>query len=213
MEKLNLIYRYIIKYKVQLIGFLLFAIILSLWVNYQQRIKTLDAFAINNNKVAKIDTTTLAILDIVKEYKQEQDSMKVIVDHLPTGSPLHAKDITRKSSNYGYRYDPISKLWTFHAADDFAVKPGTPVYATGAGVVIKAEMNASLGKYITIDNGYGYETTFAHLSRIDALPGYIVRRGDPIAIAGNTGWSTGTHLHYVVRYVGKNIDPDKLMQL
>jgi murein DD-endopeptidase MepM/ murein hydrolase activator NlpD len=213
MKKIIILYKYIVTYRSYLITAALLFVGLSFFINYSQRMETLDVIGNKLSKVDNIDKTTTMTLELIKATKRTQDSMRVVIDHLPTGAPLHAQDISRVSSSYGYRYDPISKLWSFHGAKDFAVKKGTIVYATGAGVVTKADVSTTLGKYITINNGYGYETTFGHLSQFNALPGYVVRKGDPIAIAGNTGYSTGIHLHYIMKYVGKTIDPDKLMQL
>jgi murein DD-endopeptidase MepM/ murein hydrolase activator NlpD len=213
MKRLIILYKFIVTYKKYLLTTVVVFVFAATITNYDQRIETLNRVSINTSIIKRIDETTTNMWEEMKANKRQQDSMRIIVDHLPTGFPLSYNDISRVSSDYGYRFDPISKLWTFHGAKDFSVKPGAVVYATGAGIVTKATMNATLGKYITINNGFGYETTFAHLSSIDALPGYIVKKGDPIAVAGNTGWSTGTHLHYVMKYVGKTIDPDKLMQL
>jgi murein DD-endopeptidase MepM/ murein hydrolase activator NlpD len=213
MKRLIILYKYIVTYKSYMLTVALLVVGLAFYINYTQRIQTLIAVGSKMAKIDNIDNTTQSIYEMIKATKKTQDSMRVIVDHLPTGAPLHAQDISRVSSNFGYRFDPITKLWTFHGAKDFAVKQGTVIYATAAGTVVKAEMNASMGKYITINHQYGYQTTYGHLSSINALPGYIVKKGDPIAIAGNTGWSTGTHLHYVMQYVGKAINPDLLMQL
>lgn len=200
-------------YRSYLITTALLFIGLSFYINYSQRMETLDVIGNKLSKVDNIDKTTKLTLELIIDTKKAQDSMRVIVEHLPTGPPLHAADITRRSSNYGYRYDPYTKLWAFHGADDFAVKKGTSVYATASGIVIKAEMNASLGKYIVIDHGNGYTTGYAHLSIIDAYAGYKIKKGDPIAIAGSTGWSTGTHLHYWIDYKGNKFNPDYLMRL
>jgi murein DD-endopeptidase MepM/ murein hydrolase activator NlpD len=213
MKWLNILYKCALTYKTQ-ISYLFIILLGIAWlISYDQKETTVDRVTYNTGVINRIDTTMTAVYTMVKDYKQFKDSMRVIIDHIPEGAPIAPGEITRVSSVYGYRYDPFTKLWKFHGANDFSVKPGTVVYATGAGIVTVATMNASLGKYITIKNGFGYETDYGHLSSMNALPGYIVKRGDPIAIAGNTGRSTNTHLHYVVRYKGKPIDPAKLMQL
>jgi murein DD-endopeptidase MepM/ murein hydrolase activator NlpD len=213
MEKWRILYKYIVAYRSYLTLAVVLFILIAFAVNFGQRVETLDVIGNKLSKVDNIDKTTMETYKLILETKKAQDSMRIIVEHLPTGPPLHAKDISKITRNFGYNYDPILKLWKFHAADDFAVKPGTIVYATASGIVIKSEMNASLGKYITINHGTGYTTGYAHLSSIDALPGYNIKKGDPIGIAGNTGWSTGTHLHYWIDYEGTKIDPSLLIQL
>jgi murein DD-endopeptidase MepM/ murein hydrolase activator NlpD len=213
MKKLIILYKYIVAYRSVLMTVTFFCIGIGFYINYTQRMETLNVIGSKLSKVDNIDNNTTMTLELIRATKKTQDSMRIVIEHLPTGAPLHAEDITRVSSSYGYRFDPIKKLWSFHGAKDYSAKAGALVYATGAGVVIKAQTSASLGNYIIISNGYGYETTFGHLSNIKAFPGFSVKKGDPIAVVGNTGWSTGTHLHYVMKWEGKTIDPDKLMQL
>ena len=100
----------------------------------------------------------------------------------------------------------------YHDGQDFAMKPGTPVYATGDGVVTMAEFNYSgYGNQIVIDHGYGYQTRYAHLSVISVTVGMEVRRGQQIGNIGSTGKSTGPHLHYEVIYRENRVNPMNFM--
>ena len=104
------------------------------------------------------------------------------------------------ASGYGYRRDPIYGTGRFHEGLDFAADTGTPVYATADGKVVHADWQSGYGNLLEIDHGYGYVTRYAHLSKFKVKEGDEVKRGDLIAETGNTGKSTGPHLHYEVRY-------------
>ncbi len=113
----------------------------------------------------------------------------------------------RLNDNYGYRSDPFTKVRRFHYGQDFTAPRGTPVYATADGKVIEVRRKALIGKVIKIDHGYGYETLFGHLNGFEVRKGQKIKRGDLIGYVGNTGRSTGSHLHYEVRVEGKPVDP------
>jgi len=116
------------------------------------------------------------------------------------------------SSPFGFRSDPIYGSTAFHSGQDFATHRGYPVYATGDGVVEKSEFKfTGYGNEIVINHGYGYKSRYAHLNTIDVAEGMKVVRGDRIGSVGNSGKSTGTHLHYEVEYKGEKVDPMKYM--
>jgi murein DD-endopeptidase MepM/ murein hydrolase activator NlpD len=111
-------------------------------------------------------------------------------------------------SSYGMRIHPITKVRTMHEGMDFSARTGTPIYATGDGrVTFAGRDNSGYGMYVIIDHGYGYKTLYAHLYKTLVKKGQRVRRSDIIALVGNTGKSTGPHLHYEVRLNGKPVDP------
>lgn len=120
--------------------------------------------------------------------------------HIPSIQPLRTESMKRMASGYGYRSDPIYGTSRFHEGLDFASDIGTPVYATARGRVAKAWWESGYGNMVEIDHGYDYVTRYAHLSRIDVKAGDTVGRGDVVGAVGNTGKSTGPHLHYEVRY-------------
>ena len=114
----------------------------------------------------------------------------------------------RLSSSFGYRSDPISGKTRMHTGFDFALKPGNPVYATGDGVVASVTFDLfNYGNSIVIDHGFGYKTRYAHLKTVLVTEGMTIKRGECIAESGNTGKSTGPHLHYEVMYKGKYVNP------
>lgn len=94
-----------------------------------------------------------------------------------------------------------------HEGIDLAAPIGTDVYATGDAVVVKAGWQAGYGKYIELNHGFGYRTRYGHMSEIYVKAGDSVRRGQTIAKVGNTGVSTGPHLHYEVRFRGDHVNP------
>ena len=94
-----------------------------------------------------------------------------------------------------------------HRGTDFAAKHGTPIYSTGEGVVVHAGWGSGYGRLVKIKHEFGFETRYAHLSRIRVKVGQKVSRGQRIGDMGNTGRSTGTHLHYEVRINGKDLNP------
>ncbi len=127
--------------------------------------------------------------------------------HIPSIQPISYKDMKQMASGYGYRVDPVYGTTKFHEGMDFASNVGTRVYATGEGTVISAGWKSAYGNLIEIDHGYGYMTRYAHLSKIDVRVGQKVTRGDYIGQVGNTGKSTGPHLHYEVRHDGVPQNP------
>lgn len=111
------------------------------------------------------------------------------------------------TSRFGYRLSPFTGKLSVHAGLDIAAAPGSPVYAPADGVVVFASYDESYGKLITVDYGYGVTTRFGHLSQIYVQVGQRVNKWDVIGAVGNTGRSTGPHLHYEVRINGTAVDP------
>ena len=123
--------------------------------------------------------------------------------HIPSISPVKGYI----GSKYGYRTDPIDGKRRMHSGLDFPVNLNTDVVATGDGVVTKAQYDSGWGRYIKIDHGYGYETVYAHLWKINVKKGQKVKRGDKIGKSGNSGRAAGFHLHYEVHKNNKTVDP------
>ena len=141
--------------------------------------------------------------EVVEYYKNHEDMLL----HLPAIQPVANKDLKRTASGYGYRVHPIYQTRIFHKGMDFACDVGTPIYATADGVVKNARYEKGYGYIVTIDHGYGYETRYAHLKKMEVKKGQRVVRGETIALSGNSGRSTGPHLHYEVRYNDLRVDP------
>lgn len=133
---------------------------------------------------------------------------------VPAVPPL-APDLRRLnlSSPFGYRQDPVYGGGEFHQGQDFATDRGAPVYATGDGVVVESRYNSGYGNVLVIDHGFGYRTRYAHLNRFVVTEGMKVRRGEKIGEVGNTGKTTGPHLHYEVLYKGEPVNPMTFMDM
>ncbi len=129
------------------------------------------------------------------------------IAHVPAIQPVSELDLKQMASGYGRRVDPVYGTMKFHEGMDFACNVGTPVYATGDGTVVRAEWASSYGNLVEIDHGYGYVTRYAHLSEFLVKPGQKVSRGEIVAKSGNTGKSTGPHVHYEVRLRGEAQNP------
>lgn len=118
---------------------------------------------------------------------------------------------TRKSSNFGPRRAPVKGASTYHKGMDFAAPIGTPIYVTGDGVVTRAGWATGYGKVVYVDHGNGIETRYAHMSGFATEAGTTVSKGDLIGYVGNTGRSSGPHLHYEVRIDGVAQNPTGFM--
>lgn len=130
-----------------------------------------------------------------------------IMKFVPNGYPMNK--FSRISSPYGYRIHPISGLYEFHTGIDLAAKTGSDVHATADGVVDLAsyEWNGGYGALIKVDHSFGFKTYYAHLDKLLVKKGDFIRRGQVIAHSGNTGISSGPHLHYEVRFLGSHLNP------
>ncbi len=136
-----------------------------------------------------------------------EDKEKLLAS-IPAIQPVNNEDLTRMASGYGWRSDPFTKARKMHKGMDFTAPTGTPIYASGNGVIDRADNRASgFGEHVEIDHGYGYKTIYAHLSKYNVKRGQKVKRGDLIGFVGNTGRSSGPHLHYEVHKNGKPINP------
>ena len=127
---------------------------------------------------------------------------------IPAIQPIALNDFRRISDYYGSRKDPFNGRIRMHYGMDFTGPLGTEIYATGDGKVVKAEFNPyGYGNEVVIDHGYGYKTIYAHLRKITVEEGDFVERGEVVGTLGNTGRSTGPHLHYEVRKNNRPVNP------
>ena len=126
----------------------------------------------------------------------------------PAIQPVSNKNLSRVASGFGYRVDPVYKTVKFHGGLDFAAPQGTPIYATAAGVVkVAGNLGNGYGNHVVVNHGYGYETLYGHMFRVNVRPGRPVKRGEIIGYVGSTGKSTGPHVHYEVHKNGRPLDP------
>jgi len=142
------------------------------------------------------------------EIERLASNKEDLLEAIPSIQPIKNKDLTRMASGFGYRTDPFTKKRRFHYGMDFTAKKGIPIYATGNGVIKRADNRSSgYGKHIRIDHGFGYVSLYAHLSKYNVRRGQKVKRGDLIGYVGNTGRSRGPHLHYEIFKDKKRINP------
>lgn len=151
-------------------------------------------------------------LDEVSALSKRAGDMASCIPAIPPFCPIKGKYTL--SSPFGRRTDPVYGGGEAHGGQDFAMKKGTPLYATGDGVVesVKFSFNG-YGNEVVIDHGFGYKTRYAHLSIISVAEGMKLKRGDCIGESGNSGKSTGAHLHYEVYYRGERVNPMNYVDL
>ncbi|TPG65716.1 M23 family metallopeptidase [Pseudomonas arsenicoxydans] len=140
-------------------------------------------------------------------HEAEARERKYFLNFVPNGSPF--KELRSVSSGFGGRIHPIQKKYRLHNGVDFGVSSGTPIHATANGIVIVATNAGSsgYGKYVVVRHGLGFSSLYAHLSEINVKPGEYISKGESLGRSGNTGKSTGPHLHYEVKYFGQALNP------
>jgi murein DD-endopeptidase MepM/ murein hydrolase activator NlpD len=178
------------------------------------RYKELEGFnnselVINTSKRVDVISKELAIqsksLDEILKLAKEKNKLLAAI---PAIQPVKNENLKRIASGFGYRSDPFTKVRKMHEGMDFTANTGTPIYATGDGVVKRADNGASgYGNHVVIGHGYGYETLYGHLSKYNCRAGQSVKRGDVIGFVGSTGRSEGPHLHYEVHKDGNVVNP------
>ncbi|MFP4845371.1 M23 family metallopeptidase [Winogradskyella sp. PE311] len=144
-------------------------------------------------------------LDEIAKLAEDKEKF---LEAIPAIQPVSNQDLTRMASGYGYRTDPFTKIRKFHFGMDFTAPRGTPIYATGDGIVRRADNSSTgYGNHIRIDHGYGYTSLYAHLYKYNIRVNQRVKRGDLIGFVGSTGRSEAPHLHYEVFKDGERINP------
>ncbi|MEO6328438.1 MAG: M23 family metallopeptidase, partial [Ginsengibacter sp.] len=127
---------------------------------------------------------------------------------IPAIQPMSNRFLDRIASGFGMRIDPVYGTPKMHKGLDFTAPRGTPIYATGNGVVtVAGYSDEGYGNHVEINHGYGYETLYGHMIRVKVRPGERVNRGEVIGWVGSTGKSTGPHCHYEVHINGQEVDP------
>jgi murein DD-endopeptidase MepM/ murein hydrolase activator NlpD len=180
----------------------------------QSRFKEL----INSNNEQLVDKTSARVKFISSELALQSKSLDEILKlakakekllgSIPAIQPVKNEQLKRMASGFGYRSDPFTKARKMHKGMDFTAPTGTPIFATGDGVIKRADNTASgFGNHIVISHGFGYETLYAHLSRYNKRVGQRVNRGDIIGFVGSTGRSEGPHCHYEVHKDGNVVNP------
>ena len=154
----------------------------------------------------------------LKEAASKQEtSMQILIEYFEEKLSLYASTPSIwpvrgwVSSPFGGRTSPLTGKMQFHEGIDIAAQVGTPVFAPADGMIIKAGFEAGFGNMVELSHGYGLKTIFGHNSRLNVEPGQHVKRGDVIAYVGDTGSSTGPHLHYQVKFNGLPVNPDRYL--
>jgi len=178
------------------------------------RYKELEGFnnsqlVVNTSKRVDIISKELAIqsksLDEILKLAKEKNKL---LASIPAIQPVKNEALKHIASGFGYRSDPFTKVRKMHEGMDFTAKTGTPIFATGDGVVASADNSKSgYGNRIEIKHGFGYMTLYGHLSKYNCRAGERVKRGDVIGYVGSTGRSEAPHLHYEVHKDGKVVNP------
>ncbi|MCI5082529.1 MAG: M23 family metallopeptidase [Saprospiraceae bacterium] len=146
-------------------------------------------------------------LDTITKLAEQKEEMFAAI---PSIKPVRADKLKRgiyNLSGFGRRIHPILKVPKMHYGIDFTAPTGTPIYSAGGGVVKRAEYSRTYGNVVVIDHGYGYETLYAHMSKMLVRKGETIKRGQEIGKVGNTGRSTAPHCHYEVHHKGQPVNP------
>lgn len=143
-------------------------------------------------------------LDNTQELAEHKEEFSTVI---PAIWPIDRTKLKYVSSLYGMRMHPKYGSWRMHEGVDLSAPKGTPVYATGNGIISEAKWRPGYGQLIEINHGFGYKTRYGHLSKMFVIEGDSVTRGQVIGEVGNTGVSSGAHLHYEVRYRNNTVNP------
>jgi murein DD-endopeptidase MepM/ murein hydrolase activator NlpD len=156
-----------------------------------------------DSKFSELSYETLLVEQILQDQYELLADQKAFLAALPTRKPA----IGYFTSGFGIRKSPFGGRAKMHEGLDIANHPGTPIKATADGTVVFADTKPGYGQMVVLDHGYGLETWYGHTKKILVQKGQKVRRGDQIALLGNSGRSTGPHVHYEVRVHGTPVDP------
>jgi len=160
-------------------------------------------FQILTGRCEELDKDSLYVEQMLQNQYELLADQKAFLAALPTRKPA----VGYFTSGFGVRKSPYGGRIKMHEGLDIANRPGTPIRAPADGVVTFCNTKAGYGQTVIIDHGYGLETWYGHTRKILVAKGQKVRRGDPVALLGNSGRSTGPHVHYEVRVHGTPVDP------
>lgn len=153
---------------------------------------------------SRLHAQSLSFKELVELAKDNENRLA----NLPAIQPVRNKELRKMVSGYGWRIDPVYGTRKMHWGMDFTGNTGTEIFATGAGIIEEVKTSSwGYGREIVINHGYGLKSRYAHLYDFKVKQGDTVKRGDVIGLMGNTGKSTGTHLHYEVEKDGQKVNP------
>lgn len=175
-----------------------------------------EQFEMLQDKVASIEELigltpdeSMNIEQRLEDIKVSASSQEKLFHLIPNGKVIEDKGV---SARFGWRQHPIKKKKEFHPGIDLRASIDTKIYAPADGVVeYAASHQRGYGKLIILDHSFGFQTRYAHLNKFNVKVGQFVKKGDLIGYTGNTGLSTGPHLHYEVRFIGRILDPTNFL--
>lgn len=179
-------------------------------ISYYEQIARMTNSQLAADLTLKVDVLEKELYVQSKSYDEIIEMAKtreVRMENIPAIQPVLNKDLKRVASGYGVRIDPVYHVRKFHQGMDFTAPTGTEIFATGNAKVIFTGWKQGYGNTIILDHGFGYKTVYAHLYKSLVRKGQRVKRYDIIGLVGNTGKSTGPHLHYEVRLNDRPVDP------
>ena len=187
-------------------------------VNRYEHLENADRNSLLESTMRRLDVLTKKTYVQSKSFDEISKLSKKAGDMascIPAISPVNPDPATyRLSSSFGFRSDPFTGRTKRHTGVDFALAPGNPIYVTGDGVVESVRFEFfGYGNNVVIDHGFGYKTRYAHLKSIGVVEGMKVKRGECIGESGNSGRSSGPHLHYEVLYKDRPVNPSNYYDL
>ena len=186
-------------------------------VNRYAHLESLDQSGLLRSTTIRMDVLTKKSYVQSKSFDEVAQLSKRAGDMascIPAIPPINPGSKYRLSSSFGYRKDPVTGRSARHQGVDFATDSGNPIYVTGDGVVESVKFEFfGYGNQVVIDHGFGYKTRYAHMRNIGVVEGMKVKRGECIGESGNSGKSTGPHLHYEVIYKGSPVNPSNYYDL
>ena len=180
------------------------------WVNRYEELEdkpNLDLVLSTTKQVDRLSKQLYIQSKSFDEIINLAKNKEVMLRSIPAIKPVAENAKVFYVSGFGFRIHPIYKTKKMHCGCDWTAPQGSKIYATGDGVVSLAEFDRGYGKHVVINHGFSFQTLYGHMSVIKVRVGQKVKRGDLIGLTGNTGLSTGPHIHYEVHKGGKPIDP------
>jgi murein DD-endopeptidase MepM/ murein hydrolase activator NlpD len=175
----------------------------SPWLDYSEAKTHKDQVRLMHQSLDNLKTEVAMLKRDKSEFRKFLESQKKLLASTPSIWPTKGW----LSSRFGYRISPFTDEKEFHKGIDISTRINSPIVAPADGVVFGVDLDQGFGRTLVIKHGYGVATIYAHLNKILVKRGQYVKRGEKIALVGNTGRSTGPHLHYEVRLNGVPVDP------
>ncbi|WDL75463.1 peptidoglycan DD-metalloendopeptidase family protein [Helicobacter winghamensis] len=174
-------------------------------VKVSDRIEDLEGIVGLSDQI--VESQDLSLIERVDLASITGAQKAFVMQLIPNGAPLRGN--YRITSDWGTRVNPVLRRTQLHTGIDFGLPVGTPIYAPADGVAYFANnsYNGGYGIMVKLEHSFGFSTFYAHLSKIVVKKGDFVRRGQIIAYSGNSGRSTGPHLHYEIRYLSQDLNP------